>query len=266
MRPFLTYIWILFVALSSVYAQERPSFMDARCEQFSTDIQGNLYLWNGSSIDQYGYEKQEHFFINHYSNPIYGQITSVDASIPTKIMVFYKEAGTILFLDHKLTAISKPLSLFDKGFNSISLVAVIGPDRLVLYDESNMLLHIVDYELNSIRTTHCNFFKDFYPHTIVTDLDQKILLIDNENGICFFDKFGTFEKKIRVQGISSAQIYNHELFYLSNASIWKIGLALGTPSYWTSTSAETQYFQRTSACLYTLTPDNQIEITYIDIL
>lgn len=228
---FITFI----VALCTVNAQERPSYMYKNCDGITADVQGFLYCWKDATLEKYevvNHQPNTPTLLYHYSNPSLGAITQVDASIPTKPLVFYQEAGAIVMLDNKLTAINT-LDLFNKGFNSISLVAAVGPSRIALYDESNLELHLVDYELNTIRTTKCNFEEGFNPQIILTNLDKSIMLIDSALGVFIFDQFGSFEKRIRLVGIESGDLINDKLIYLKNNKVYLYNFATQENDYWT---------------------------------
>lgn len=261
MRRISSFI-ILIVALGSVYAQERPSFINVVCEQFTTDSHGDLYVWKESSLDKYSENSnQEYAPLHHYSNQRLGTISYVDASMPTKILVFYKEANSIVLLDNTLTSISQPLNLFDKEFKAISLVSHVGPSRMALYDESNMELFIVDYELNKISSTKCNFYGDFQPFLMLSRPNSNIILVDSTQGIYFFDYYGTFEKKLPITGITAAQLYydNNEIIYLKDHTLYRF-LPNQTPWAWKKVS-DAKNFQQTLRGLYTVNPSGKIEYT-----
>lgn len=258
MRPFF-FIVTLIVALHAVHAQERPLFTNAVCDQFVTDSQGDLYLWKNTTLNKYD-GRESHHHLYHYDNPRLGAITTVDVTIPTKVLVFYQESGALVFLDNRLTPISQPLNLFEKGFNTITLAAVLGPSALVLFDEANQTLHIVDYELNNINTIVCNIFEGFQPTMILTDADQRIVLIDTKKGFCTFDRYGTLEKQVRTHSITSAQLFHHELWYLQDGMIFRGGI-LTTPELYLDHLGDIQSFQKTVTTLYQLKSDGHILFT-----
>ena len=49
---------------------------------------------------------------------------------------------------------------------------------------------------------------------------QCIMLIDSMKGIFFFDRFGTFEQRLPITGILSAQLSGENIIYLKDNSIY----------------------------------------------
>jgi len=210
---------LMLVALNVAYAQERPSYFikDSLCNNFTMDTQGNLYLWHGSTLDKYDATGRILF---HYNNPTLGSITSTDATNPMKTMLFFQESGVILFLDNKLAPIGNPLDLFASNFNTITLAAFATTNRLVLFDQSNQDLYITDLNLKVISKTHCTF-DQFNPTQLQVFHEQNIIFNNPVDGVYFFDKFGTYEKKISIPNINYFHfIKNSELYYLSNDGLF----------------------------------------------
>lgn len=238
--------------------------MYKNCDGITADVQGFLYCWKDAVLEKYEVVANSPTLptmLYHYSNPSLGTIAQVDVSIPTKPLVFYQEAGAIVMLDNKLAAVNT-LNLFDKGFNSIYLVATVGANRIALYDESNLELHIVDYELNTIRTTKCNFEKDFNPHIILTNLDKSIILIDSTLGVYIFDQFGSFEKRIQILGIETADIDNDVIYYLKNNVVYIYNFTNQTNNFW-SDRADTKCIKRRGSTFYQLLNTGETQISSI---
>lgn len=208
---------ISIVALCTVSAQERPSFNSTTYNQFTTDVQDNLYCWKGTSLDKYSSTGN---LLSHFNQMNYGEITSVCANIASKIVVFYKESGTILLLDNKLASIGNRLNLFEHNLYTISLVAMAGTNQLTLYDEVNQTLLITDLNLNIINKTFCDFGIDFKPKMIETQLDKSILLADSNYGIYFFDNYGTYDKKIAMPNIAQMQYYGNTLLFMKGNALF----------------------------------------------
>lgn len=202
---------VFLVALGHISAQERPSFTDIRCDNFTTDIQNNLYLWKDATLSLYT-NTGEH--IADYSDPKAGPIASTSANTGTKILVFHQESGTINLLNNKLAVIDNPIHLFEKGLFTITEAALLGTSQIVLYDASNEDLIILNLNLTTSSKTHCDFGKEFSPQLLRISSEKEILLIDSASGIYFFDSFGTFEKKISIIGIKDAHLYQGILYYL----------------------------------------------------
>ena len=220
MKQLISIIIIFTVALS-VSAQERLFFADKLYESVTTDLQGNVFLSMGSTLDSYTADGVK---LLNYSDPTWGNISQVDAGIASKILVFYRESGTILLLNNELSPIGNPLSLFDKGLMTISLAAMGNPNKIVLYDEANQDLIITDLSLNTLSQTHITFPGEFHPTDMQVVPEHRIALLDTANGICLFDFFGTYEKMIPIPGVQAMQLTKDHIFYHNKGLLWRYDL------------------------------------------
>jgi len=225
LRRIILIIITLSVALGSANAQERLFFTESPYEHVTTDIQGVVYLTDGSSLDSYTPEGQR---LRNYSEPTFGNITTVDAGIASKILVFYRESGTIILLNNELAPVGSPLNLFDKFMLTFTLAAMGNSNRIVLYDETNQRLLITDLSLNPIGWTHAAFPSDFHPTDMQVLPEHRIALLDTTRGICLFDFFGTFEREIPIPGIQKMQLMKDCIVYLREGQLWRYDLPSAT--------------------------------------
>lgn len=209
------------VALGYANAQERLFYANNLYESVTTDIQGNIYLISGASLDFFTPDGKRHL---NYSEQTWGNITNVDAGISPKILVFYRESGIISLLNNELSPIGNPLSLFDKSLMTVSLAAMGNPNKIVLYDESNQDLLITDLSLNTLSQTHITFPGEFHPTDMQVVPEHRIALLDTLHGICLFDFFGTFEREIPIPGIQRMQLMKDRIIYLRDGRLWRYDL------------------------------------------
>lgn len=210
------FLFLFSVALGFTNAQERL-FFDAPCESITTDLQGNVYLSHGANLDMFSADGTKHL---NYSNPSFGDITSVDAGIASKILVFYRESGTIILLNNELSPIGSPLRLFEKSQMTFSLAAMGNPNKIVLYDEANQNLILTDLNLNILSQSHITFPGEFHPTDMQVVPDHRIALLDTLHGICLFDFYGTFEREIPIPGITAMQLMKDKIIYLKDKNLY----------------------------------------------
>lgn len=247
---------ISIVALGFSYAQERPSFIHEQCDHFTVDIQDNLYLWKDAALNKYGPDGQLLFsYLSHDS----GNIDNVDANIPSKILVFYKDAGEINILDNTLSPVGNALSLFDHNLFSITLVAFAGANRIALFDNNTHQLILTDFSLNILSTTPVNFGDQFNPTRIEVALDKSIVLIDTTYGLFFFDNFGSYEKKTPLPHVISAQWQGSQLYYLKEDGLYKYDIPALDFILVTKDVQNARDFRRTYKNLYILGPDGEVQ-------
>ena len=205
-------IFLTIIVALNASAQERHSFISQKYEHFTTDIQENIYGWTSDRLDQYSSEGK---LLYHYSNPSMGYISKVDASIPTKIMVYYEESNSIVLLNNKLSPIGNPIDLWGQELQAPLLVSMFGINRIVCYEQASQQITILDLDLRQKDVINCRFDTEFQPQLIVPDLNfEHLMLVDSTAGIAVFDRFGSFQKWIPVQGIRALQLQNNILYFL----------------------------------------------------
>ena len=215
MKRFFVFI-LINVALVVSYAQERHPFINSVCDYFTTDIHDNLYLWADASLNKYDNTGK---FLYQHSNPSLGDISNVDASFPSKTMVFYQSAGIIQLLDDKLAPLGNSINLFEHNLNTITLAAMIGTHKIALYDDSNHNLYIIDLYANILSTTHCSFDEDFSPCQMQSFYEETIMMLDTSQGIYTFDILGTFKSKISLPETRAFTKIGNEIIFLKESEI-----------------------------------------------
>ncbi|MBQ6070879.1 MAG: hypothetical protein IJK85_03915 [Bacteroidales bacterium] len=215
MKRILLMLYIL-VALGVANAQERRPFSAYPFEHYTVDLFDNVYVWSGPSLVQYDRDGKQ---VRNYSNPSLGTITHVDASYPSKILVFYQEAACIVLLDNQLSPIGNTLDLLAHNLFTISLASMIGTSKIALYDQQNQTLILSDIQLNITGTTHCQMENDFHPTSMQSSQEKTIMLTDTTKGVYLFDILGSFQQKIMLPNAICAQMVGDELVYLQNGSL-----------------------------------------------
>lgn len=216
-----TLLFLIIVALNVAHAQERL-FLD--CDSHSSltcDINGYIYITKGSAITKYSSTGEK---MLTYDNPTLGIIENTDASIGTKILLLNTESGYITLLNSSLSVIGNPLSLFEKNWMDISLAAMGSSDRIVIFDNIKKELTITDLNLEVITSARINFPVEFNPSDMQIVPNQRIMLTDTLNGVCFFDIYGTFERYIPLQDIRAVQLHKDAFYYVQGSKIYRYSI------------------------------------------
>ena len=188
-------------------------------------MQGNVFVTRGTNLDLLSADGKRHL---NFSNQTWGNITKVDAGIASKILVFYRESGTILLLDNELSPIGGQQNLFDRSLMTVSLAAMGNPNKIVLYDEANQDLIITDLSLNKLSQTDITFPCEFHPTDMQVVPEHRIALLDTLRGICLFDFFGTFEKMIPIPEVQTMQLMKDQIIYLKDKTLYRYTLPTET--------------------------------------
>lgn len=181
-----------------------------RGEFITVDSQGNLYIVQNSYLYKYSLNGE---FQYSYTNFALGSITTVDVSNPFKIMLFFKEAGVLLFLNEQLSSITEKIDLTALNFNTISLAAFSTTNNIWLYDYANMDLISLDLYMNLKNKIQYNF-EICQPIQMTVINEKQIAIFSPETGIRFFDSFGTYIKNIAITSDKYIQITDSFIYYL----------------------------------------------------
>ncbi len=209
----ILFITLLLTLISVSQAQTVDTVsITPNADLMAIDPQGQLYVVNNNTLYKFQLDGTLQYT---YTNNILGSIASIDVDNPLKIMVFYRDAGTILFLNDKLAPIGDAIDLFSKGFTTISLATYSTKNNLILYDEANTDLVILDFYFQEQERIHYDF-GEFSPF-LLKDIHERMLLMqDGQSGIFFFDGFGTFEKNIALYSPFPIQLLNEQILYIKN--------------------------------------------------
>lgn len=207
---------ILIILLAMICAAQAQTFetvvIEQAAQQIAVDPQGNIYAVNDATLYKYS---PDGTLLCTYNDNLLGHIASIDVGNPLKIMLFYRDGGCILFLNDKLSLIGDRVELFPKGLTTISLATYSTKNELIVYDESNTDLVILDFYFREKERIHYDF-QEFFP-TLLTDVNEKILVMqDPQQGVFFFDNFGTFEKNIAIKSEWPVQIINDQIIYIKD--------------------------------------------------
>ena len=206
-------IILLLSLICPLQAQTDESVVIEQISQIiAVDPQGNVYAVNDASLYKYS---PNGILLYSYTDNMLGNIASIDVDNPLKIMLYYREAGSILFLNDKLAPVGDVIDLFSKGLTTISLATYSTKNNILLFDEANTDLIILDFYFNEKERIHYNF-EHFHPVILKDINEKKIYMQDAMTGIYFFDSFGTYDKNIAVLSDYPVQVVKDFIFYIKN--------------------------------------------------
>ncbi len=186
----------------------------------TTDNLGNSYIYNDINLIKYNSVGDS---IGTYSNNRLGSISSVDVTNPYKILVFYADYSSIIYLDNFMSLMEEPLSLDQLGFDQVTLACSSQENGLWLFDRLKQTVIKLNRDLSpsnkSINLSQLTG-KQSSP-TYMLEQNSNLLLQTNKDGILQFDQFGTFEKKITINTTSTIQVINKQVMYFENDTLFQ---------------------------------------------
>jgi len=220
--PFLFVICLSFTAdntLKNLYTIYSPA------DFFSTDNFGNTYLVKNDEIKKYNSSGD---LLKIFSAKNQGKITSIDASNPLRVLVFYKDFANVLFVDDLLSQHGDAINLLDLSLDQSDAVCTSFNNGMWFFNRQNANLIRLDENLQTIvNTGNLN-------RLLGTTLKVNFLLEYNgyiytnnpAEGIVVFDIYGTYFKTIPIKNLSHFQIKDNLLVYFLGAELKSYNLKL----------------------------------------
>jgi len=220
-RLVLSGLIILALALKGAGAFELIKTIQLSADDFSVDIMGHIYWAEGSTLFRYNPQNNEKL---EYTNTFLGEIHSWDASNPLKILVFFKEFNSLVFLDKNLSPIGSPIRLDNMGVMQAGAachsylgsfwLANLGENRLQLHS-SNLSLRLESATINALREVR----------------EEKIQLREqNRNLYCLIpgccllqiDRYGNLARRHPLKNVNNIQILNQNIYYFYDGNLYRM--------------------------------------------
>ena len=189
------------------------------------DEMGNLYIVSPTNqLYKYNYAGEVLATLNYNYN---GNISSIDASNPMEIYIFYKEINKVLFLDNNL-AYRGELDLTKLNITQASAVARSYDNGIWVFDNGDLQLKKLDKE-GKVFQSSANIKQftnvDFNPKYIIENTQNVII---SDDSICLvFDVFASFVKTYYFKNLKSIQFTNHFLYETQDSLVNILDFRLG---------------------------------------
>lgn len=183
-------------------------------ESMYTDHLGNIYTKNNITLTRFSTLQNT---TQSYSNNLLGEIHSIDATDPFRIIVFYKEFNTLVFLNSELSELRSAINLSDLGFNHVIALGTASNGGFWIYEKELGQIIYID---NNLKTAH----KSSVLFDLIESSSQESCQIVEKNdfiylaiagqGIYQFDSYGSFMKNYPILDFIDFQVVgNNIIFY-----------------------------------------------------
>ncbi len=191
-----------------------------KIDQVEIDNLQNIYiLTTDNRILRYDSDLELKY---EYNNGAIGDIVSIDATNPQKILCFIADFNRILILDNTLAEI-ETLDLSTTTFLDVTAIARSNDDKIWIFDPINQVLVKIDNLGNALFTS--NRLSDFYLGSvnpkIIREKDNRLVMVDEELGILLFDNFGLFLKIVPEIDVDYIQKFGDYIFYSQYGSFYQ---------------------------------------------
>jgi hypothetical protein len=228
LKVFITATFIFL--LRSVSAQEDSLLnlklikkIDGGFTNFTVDDPGNIFLINSSgqikklvsnfdSVGLYNTEQQ------------YGNVTSVDATNPLKILVYYNDFTTAVVLGRFLE-VRNIINIQSYGILQAKVITHSYDNNYWLFDEWDRKIKKIN-DNGKVLLESADFsmlFKESFSPSYLIDINGLLYLYDYSRGWLVFDYYGAMKNKYDFFGWTDVQVAgknltgrDHAYFYLFN--------------------------------------------------
>lgn len=207
---------LLFMAAGDAYIEKKQ--VKVKGDFIRSDELGNVFLVNNNELVKYSPEGD---VLKTFSNLYSGDITFVDTHDPFKLLIYYRAFGQVQFLDHTLSLISSTIDLNMIGFSLATLACASYQGAFWVYNPVNFELVRINSGLQvSDRSGNLQQVTGLTPDpNFMIERDNSLYLNDPESGIMIFDKYGTYSRTIPVKGLSSFQVFDRKIIYVTDKEI-----------------------------------------------
>ena len=212
----LTILWCCYGWCSAQNTVLRiKDSINCKADCIGSDMFGNLYVIRNPVLLKYD---TSGIFLRQYSNLKLGNIHSMNVSNSKKLFLFFRESGFFVLLNNFLAPIENPVNLSRHLSGVYSLACPSYGQGFWCYDQINRQL--LRFDRFFVQTNESVFLtdygKDFNPVQLM-EIDEKlVVLFDPKAGALFFDKFGTFIKRLQISNASEIQVSGDLIFYNQN--------------------------------------------------
>lgn len=215
----------VFAQPDSILNLQEEHFIAGSYSDFYVDNLSNIYLLNTDDQIKKINDRGDSVSVFNAMRK-YGDIYSMDVTNPLKILVYYKDFGTIVLLDRFLSSLNT-IDLRKYGILQAKAVAQSYDNNYWVFDQvENKLKKIDDYG-NTLLTTpdfRMIFNEQFVPLKII-DYNNLVYLYDKEFGWMIFDYYGAFKQKIELPGLEHVQVERTELYGSNSSNLYCFDVA-----------------------------------------
>ncbi len=202
-------VFLLFTA--AVFSQGDTSLQLVKTivgnyADFTVDNLGNIFLLDSSNqLKKLGPNGDSIAIFNDVRK--YGKVYSIDAGNPLKILLYYRDFGTIVVLD-RLLNIRTEIDLRKQNIFQAKAICQSFDNAIWVYDEGEAKLKRVGDDGTIIdQSGDFRLQLDEAPApSFIDDHDRLVYLYDSSRGLLVFDYFGTLKNKLAFTGWQDFQL------------------------------------------------------------
>lgn len=203
----------------SVFHYER-SFKGGIAD-FTVDNLGNIFLlYQSGQLKKIRANGDSLAVFNNVRR--FGKLFSIDVSNPLKVLLFYRDFGTVVILDRFLNE-RTTLDLRKQNFQQVKAVGQSYDNNIWIFDELEVKLKKIGDDGRLIdQSTDFRLIFDSVPSpSLISDQDKFVYLYDERKGVYIFDYYGGFKNRIPFTGWTDFRVINNSLFGRDASNLYR---------------------------------------------
>ena len=195
--------------------------MNARL--MTVDELGNVYVVKQDNmLVRYSENGDSSGFYRSVQN---GDIGSIDATNPLRIVVYYPAYSKVVLLDRML-ALKNELDLRKLNIFTTPAVASSADGNLWIYDQFNARLKKINEQLVEVGQSNDlrQEIRSVPSPSFMVERSWKVFLCDTMKGIYTFDRYGNYINTLSIFGVKNLQVFGAQLIYRHEDSLYSWNL------------------------------------------
>ena len=142
----------------------------------------------------------------------YGNPTLLDVSNPLKVLLYYKNFSTVIFLDRFL-AVRNTINFRNQNIFKVKTLATSYDNNIWIFDEQNVSLKKINDEGKVLsETLDLRQLFDTVPSPgQITDKNNFVYLYDENRGFYIFDYYGSFKNNLPFLNWKHIAVYGNKI-------------------------------------------------------
>jgi len=142
----------------------------------------------------------------------YGNPTLLDVSNPLKVLLYYKNFSTVIFLDRFL-AVRNTINFRNQNIFKVKTLATSYDNNIWIFDEQNVSLKKINDEGKVLNETlDLRQLFDTVPSPgQITDKNNFVYLYDENRGFYIFDYYGSFKNNLPFLNWKHIAVYGNKI-------------------------------------------------------
>jgi hypothetical protein len=188
---------------------------------FTVDNLGNLYILSSTGqIKKMNAAGDSIAVFNNIRQ--YGKIYLMDVTNPLKLLLYFRDFGTIVVLDRFLST-RATIDLRKQQLFQVNAIGQSYDNNIWVFDELESKLKRVNEEGRVLdQTTDFRVLLDSTPSPqFIVDHNRLVYLYDSLKGVYLFDYYGAFKNRIQLKGWTDFTVINGAMYGRDAAMLYR---------------------------------------------